>query len=134
LASKYVVLASCSSSENESNADDISMPDMMEEFPPKRPRARQNIATTSLAAALDQTQVSDRKTAIVLTETARTNGYNPLTLAINKNTISCSQKTARAKFVQNIRNECHDKEALTVHWDQRCESSRIFFASTSSSV
>jgi len=100
-------------SENESNADDISMPDMMGESPPKRPRAGQNIATHSLAAALDRTQVSDRKAAIILTETARSLGYDPLTLAINRNSISHSRKTARAKFVENIQNEFHTKEALT---------------------
>jgi len=47
------------------------MSDMIEESPPKRPRARQNIVTPSLATALDWTQVSNRKVAIVLTETAR---------------------------------------------------------------
>jgi len=41
-----------------------------------------------------------------LTETARSLGYDPLTLAINRNTISRSRKT-----------EFHAKEALTVHWD-----------------
>jgi len=69
-ASKYVVLAFSISSENESNAADISMPDMMEESPPKRPRARQNIVTPSLVPVLDRTQVSERKAAIVLTKIA----------------------------------------------------------------
>jgi len=54
-ASKYVVLASSSSNENESTADDIFMPDMIEECPSKWLRARQNIVTPFLAAALDQT-------------------------------------------------------------------------------
>jgi len=35
---KYVVLASSSSGENKSNADDFSMPDIMEKSPPKKPR------------------------------------------------------------------------------------------------
>jgi len=69
-----------------------------------------------------------------LTETARKLGYDPLTLAINRNIISRSRKTARAKFVQNIRNEFQAKEALTVYLDQGCEAVEYFFASTSSFV
>jgi len=111
-ASKHVILEYTSNSESESNADDISMPDMMEESPPKRPRARQNIATPFLADTLDRTQVSDRKAAIVLTETARSLGYNPLTLAINRNTISRSRKTARAKLSKTFGMNFMQKKLL----------------------
>ena len=68
----------------------------MEDVPPKRPRARQNIVTPALAAELYRTQISDRRAAIVLIETARNLGYYPLTLVIKISTISRLRKTARA--------------------------------------
>jgi len=93
------------------------MPDIDGRASTKETKSKTNIVTPSLAAALDGTQVSDRKAAIVLTETARSLGYDPLTLAINRNIISRSRKTARAKFVQTILNKFYAKEAFTVQWD-----------------
>jgi len=58
-----------------------------------------------LAAALDRTQASDRKAA-------RSLGYDPLTLVINRNTTSRSRKVTRAKFVQNIQINFMQKKHL----------------------
>jgi hypothetical protein len=114
--SNDVILASSSSTED-GNSTDGSMSDETEEPHPKRSRARQNIVTPSLAAALDRTQVSDRKATMILTETAISLGHDPKTLAINRMTIARSRQKARATFVQNIKKEFHANEPLTVHWD-----------------
>ena len=89
----------------------------MKDVPPKRPRARQNVVTPALAAELYRTQISDRRTAIVLIETAKNLGYNPLTLVIKRSTISRLRKTAKIKFIQNVQTEFHASKALAAHWD-----------------
>lgn len=120
--SKEVILASSSSSEegnsgNSSEGHISELSDEGEEPHPKRSRAKRNIVTPSLAAALDRTGVSDRKATIVLTETAISLGHDPHNLAINRTTIARSRQKARAEFARQIKKEFHANEPLTVHWD-----------------
>lgn len=80
-------------------------------------RARCNIITPKLAAALDRAKVSDRKATLILTETARSLSCQPNAININRSSIRRQRKICRANFAASIKNAFNTNVPLVVHWD-----------------
>lgn len=84
----------------------------------KRPRrAKKNIVTRSLAAALDRTKVSDRQAAFILTEAAKSLGANAEEYNINRSSIKLKRQIHREMFAQSVKDKFDPDIRLTVHWD-----------------
>lgn len=109
-----------SSGSDEMNDDD----DDDEEFQapvhystPKRARFIKNVISPTLASALDRTQISDRKAAMVITETVKSLGKDPAEFNINRTSIRKKRMKARILFKSNVQKNLKANIPLTVHWD-----------------
>ena len=80
-------------------------------------RARTNIITPQLAAALDRAQVTDRAAALILTEAANSLNCSPADININRSSIRRQRKLCRARFAASIKNDFSVDVPLVVHWD-----------------
>ena len=75
------------------------------------------VMTPELSAALDRSNVSNRKATFVLAETARSLGHNVMDLAINPESIRTSRLKFREQSAQVVKAAFHASEPLVVHWD-----------------
>jgi hypothetical protein len=118
--SKAVLASSSSSSASETTDDaDEVVQGAVGGSLPKRARGSQNVVTPALAAALDRTQVSDRKATMMITETARSLGHDPAGFNINRASIRRERMKARTLFQINLQEKfkANNNIPLTVHWD-----------------
>jgi len=80
-------------------------------------RARTNIVTPQLTAALDRAKVSDRNAAIILTEAASIFNCDVRNVNINRSSIRRKRKECRSHLAASIKNEFSVDSQLVVHWD-----------------
>src|SRR5688572_22418482 len=83
----------------------------------KRKRGRTTVITPELAAALDQTKVSDRKAVFVISETAKSLGQNIDELALNRDSIRRHRVQQRVQRCINIKAKFQGNISFVVHWD-----------------
>lgn len=83
----------------------------------KRARGTKKVITPTLAAALDRTQVSDRKATMIITEAIKSVGSDPAEFNINRDSIRRERIKARATFVSSLHEKFSANIPLTVHWD-----------------
>ena len=84
---------------------------------PKRlRRARKNIITPGLAAALDRTGISSCHAIFVLAEAAKSFGHDMADVNVNRMSIHCHHKH-RAQFVKEYKSKFPSSAALVIHWD-----------------
>ena len=84
---------------------------------PKRKRGRKPVITPELAAALDRTNVSDRKAVFVVAETAKILGQNIDELALNRDSVRRNIIEYRSQRAANIKAKFQGNTPLVVHWD-----------------
>lgn len=108
------VLTSSSTSSNDDESDETEAV-FANQPPPKR--AKINIVTPSLAAALDRTKMSDRKAVFVLAEAAQSLGHNIEELNINRSSIHRHRESHRMNFARSVQDKFDPTVSLTVHWD-----------------
>lgn len=113
-SSSVAVLASSSSSSSDDQPDETVA---VFATPPPPKRAKMNIVTPSLAAALDRTKLSDRKAAFVLAEAAKSLGHNVEELNINRSSIHRHRESHRMIFARSVQDKFDPTVSLTVHWD-----------------
>ncbi|MEL6606429.1 MAG: hypothetical protein AAFP20_24820, partial [Cyanobacteria bacterium J06614_10] len=113
-SSSVAVLASSSSSSSDDQPDET---EAVLATPPPPKRAKMNIVTPSLAAALDRTKLSDRKAALVLAEAAKSLGHNVEELNINRSSIHRHRESHRVNFARSVQDKFNPTVSLTVHWD-----------------
>jgi len=75
------------------------------------------VMTPELSAALDRSNVSNRKATFVLAETARSLGHNVMDLALNPESIRTSRLKFREQSAQAVKADFHACAPLVVHWD-----------------
>lgn len=83
----------------------------------KRPTKRIKGITSSMAAALDRSNVSDRKASLILTTAAHSLGINVQELATSSSAIRRSRQELRATIAENIKQEFNPQCPIVVHWD-----------------
>lgn len=122
-----VVLTTDSSSGDETETDEdqdldnsvnVSTPvSTSATYTPKR--ARINIMSPGVAAALDRTRLSSRNAAYVLSEVTSSLGlgHDISDFNINRNSIHRARASHRASMASNLRSEFAPSVPLTVHWD-----------------
>jgi len=84
---------------------------------PHSKRARTNIVTPQLTAALDRAKLSDRNAALILTEAASTFNCDVRDVNINRSSIRRQRKLCRSRLAVSIKNEFSVDPQLVVHWD-----------------
>jgi hypothetical protein len=85
---------------------------------PSRPkRAKKNIITAGLAAALDRTGISSRDATYVLAEAAASLGHDVADVNINRMSIHRHRQLHRARFAHNLKDTYTVDVPLVVHWD-----------------
>ena len=82
-----------------------------------RKRARKNVITPSLAAALDRTKLSDRKATFVVAATAKSLGHNLDELNVSHSTIRRARASVRTEYSRNLKEQFRTSAALVFHWD-----------------
>ena len=87
------------------------------ESPHKRHRASKKIMNSELSAAMDRTKVSDRDGVYLLTAAARSLGYDPCELVINRESFRRDRQKLRAAAAAEIKDAFKPSVPLTVHWD-----------------
>jgi hypothetical protein len=106
-----------SSSEQDDDYDvDMKIPTAAGKRKPK------NIVSPQLAAALDRTNVSDRKATFLIAATAECLGHDVSDLAVNRSSIRRSriqQRTCAAQTLKTLFCEQETEEPVTVHWDSK---------------
>lgn len=110
--------------ESESDADNSSDDDNDVPFEPtplvsgaaKISRPRKTIAP-SMAAALDRTNVSNRKASIIFTTAAHSLGVNVQEMATSSSAIRRSRTRLRATAAELIKQEFNPQCPIVVHWD-----------------
>ncbi|KAK0051716.1 DNA repair protein RAD51 3 [Biomphalaria pfeifferi] len=80
-------------------------------------KAKTDVLTTELMAALDRTQTSSRNAVYVLCETASSLGHNVDSLNISRNSIHRARCKARTIAASHLKSEFLSVNHLTVHWD-----------------
>jgi len=80
-------------------------------------RAKKNIMTPGLTAALDRTKLSSRQAASVLAETAESLGQDLCEVNVNRMSIHRHRKKNRSKSVSQLKQNFHVNGPITVHWD-----------------
>lgn len=76
-----------------------------------------NIMTPELASALDRTKVSDRNATYILSAAAKSFGYDPCNVTLNKESVRLSRRQHREEITSEIRKTFLPETPLTVHWD-----------------
>ena len=113
-SSNVAVLTSSSTSTSDDEPDETEAV-FATQPPPKR--AKINIVTPSLAAALDRTKLSDRKAVFVLAEAAKSLRHNVEELNINRSSIHRHRESHRMNFARSVQDKFDPTVSLTVHWD-----------------
>ena len=85
--------------------------------PMRSKRARRNVVTPDVAAALDRAKVSDRKATLLLTAAAQGLGHNPEELAINRSSIRRNREVCRSELAAHLKQEFIPSVLIVVHWD-----------------
>lgn len=80
-------------------------------------RARINVLSPGLVAALDRTRMSSRNATFVLSEMASSLGHDVSDVNINRNSIHRARAAFRATKSADLRSEFQASLPLTVHWD-----------------
>ncbi|KAK0066935.1 hypothetical protein Bpfe_003670 [Biomphalaria pfeifferi] len=80
-------------------------------------KAKTDVLTTGLMAALDRTQTSSRNAVYVLCETASSLGHNVDSLNISRNSIHRARCKARTIAASHLKSEFLSVNHLTVQWD-----------------
>lgn len=76
-----------------------------------------NIVTPELASALDRTKVSDRNATYILSAAAKSLGYDPRHLTLNKESVRLARRQYREEITCEIRKTFLPETPLAVHWD-----------------
>jgi hypothetical protein len=76
-----------------------------------------NIITSELASALDRTKVSDRNATYLLSAAAKSLGFDPRDLALNKESVRLARRQNRKDITSEIKKTFLPETPLTVHWD-----------------
>ena len=85
--------------------------------PMRSKRARRNVVTPDVAAALDRAKVSNRKATLLLTAAAQGLGHNPEKLAINRSSIRRNREVCRSELAAHLKQEFIPSVLIVVHWD-----------------
>jgi len=80
-------------------------------------RARKNVVTTHVAAALDRAKVSDHKAALLLTAAAQGLGHDTKDLNINRSSIRRHRQICRSELAAHLKKEFDPTVPIVVHWD-----------------
>ena len=119
-----VVFSSTTSSASDSQHDSSNDEEVIFPSLQKNPKIRKvsgapraNVMTQNLAATLDRTQVSDRKAAMIITETVKSVQKDPLKLNTSRSSIRRERIRVRKSFAENLHKNFKKDVALTVHWD-----------------
>jgi len=114
----YMFLSSCS--EDDSDLSDENTPTVDEssiyKSPPKK-RGRKNLLDRNLAVSLDVAKLSDRKAAVVLTNTIKRLGNDPLEYNVNTSSIRRQRIQYRQEIAESVKNVFTPEVPLTIHWD-----------------
>ena len=119
MAADQVELASSTSSNSESSPLRGAVgpgPSTSTATPSPRKRGRTTAITLQFSAMLDQNKLSDRS-AMMVTETARTLGHSIEGLALNRSTIRRQRRTHRKAKASAIMDDFKLTTPLIVHWD-----------------
>ena len=84
---------------------------------PSSKRARVNVLSPGLTAALDKIRMTSRNATYVLNEMATSFGHDVATININKNSIQRARSKYRHTRTDKIRSEFTASIPLTLHWD-----------------
>ncbi|KAG0721222.1 hypothetical protein GWK47_006496 [Chionoecetes opilio] len=109
-----VELESSTSSSSPEEQDVIASP------PPKRSRrapSQKKIISPQVSAALDRTNISDRKAAHVLLPFAEELGANTRELSLSASTINRQRKRHRQEKAAELKEKFAPDVPLTLHWD-----------------
>lgn len=83
-----------------------------------RKRARLNIISAGVAAALDRTKVTSRNATFIISEIASSLGHDVSSFNINKSSIHRTRALQRATISNKLRSEFSCSSVpLSVHWD-----------------
>jgi len=112
---------SCSTSSTEDDTDNenpqVEVRGSGSPKPKRLRRARKNIITPGLAAALDRTGISSRQATFVLAEAAKCFGHDMADVNVNRMSIHRHRKQHRAQFVKEYKSKFPLSASLVVHWD-----------------
>lgn len=115
---KVDLSSSCNNETTSSSDDDDDASSNPPDTPSQPKRMRPiNVVSSSLAAALDRTKVSDRNAAYIIAACATSLGQSPSALAINKESIRRGRHKHRERAAKEILSSFDPNCPLTVHWD-----------------
>ena len=89
---------------------------------PKKQYGKECMFSPGLMAALDRTNLSDRKATFVLAETASSIGHDVGNIALSRSTLQRKRKKMRIEQAEDLKQAFSGSCPLVVHWDGKLMS------------
>lgn len=83
----------------------------------KKKRGRKKLLDSNLAVSLDVAKLSDRKATVVLMNTIKRLGSDPLEYNVNTSSIRRQRIRYRKEIAESVKNVFIPEVPLTIHWD-----------------